>query len=67
MRRKFDNEFRSRAAIELIIGHLETDFRMEKNYLLGESSPQINALMDAAGWNLKKMMETFKKGSINFL
>ncbi|MCH7534973.1 MAG: IS5 family transposase, partial [Bacteroidetes bacterium] len=48
-------KFRRRAAIEPVIGHLKTDFRMGQNYLHGEESPQINAFLAAAGWNMKKM------------
>lgn len=55
------NKFRARAAIEPIIGHLKTDFRMAQNYLLGEKGIQINAFMAATAWNLKKMMEKLKK------
>ena len=58
MKRK---KFRRRAAIEPVIGHLKQHFRMGQNYLNGESSPQINALLAAAGWNFKKMMEKLKK------
>lgn len=53
-------KFRTRAAIEPIIGHLKTDFRLAKNYFLGETGPQINALLAATAWNLKKMMELLK-------
>ncbi|WP_201288647.1 transposase [Sphingobacterium composti Ten et al. 2007 non Yoo et al. 2007] len=53
-------KFRTRAAIEPIIGHLKTDFRMAKNYFRGENGPQINALLAATAWNLKKMMEILK-------
>jgi len=53
--------FRSRAGIEPIIGHLKTDFRMAQNYLWGEKGIQINALMAACAWNLKKMMEILKE------
>jgi len=49
--------FRSRAGIEPIIGHLKTDYRMAQNYLWGEKGIQINALMAATAWNLKKYME----------
>lgn len=49
--------FRSRAAVEPIIGHLKTDFRMAQNYLHGEAGIQINALMAATAWNMKKLME----------
>lgn len=50
-------KFRTRAAIEPIIGHLKTDFRLAQNYFLGETGPQINAFLSATAWNLKKMME----------
>ncbi|AZI40420.1 IS5 family transposase [Epilithonimonas vandammei] len=54
-------KFRTRAAIEPIIGHLKTDFRLAKNYFMGETGPQINALLAATAWNLKKMMELLKQ------
>jgi len=54
-------KFRRRAAIEPVIGHLKTDFRMQLNYLHGADSPQINAFLAAAGWNLKKMMTKLKE------
>ena len=53
-------KFRRRAAIEPVIGHLKTDFRMGQNYLHGSNSPQINAFLAATGWNLKKMMKKLK-------
>jgi IS5 family transposase len=52
---------RARAAIESIIGHLKTDFRLAQNYLHGEQGIQINALMAACAWNLKKMMEKLRE------
>ena len=60
-RRKKRNKFRRRAAIEPVIGHLKTDFRMGQNYLHGTQSPQINAFLAATGWNLKKKMKKLKK------
>jgi len=59
-KRKKRNKFRRRAAIEPVIGHLKTDFRMGQNYLHGKRSPQINAFLAATGWNLKKMMKKLK-------
>jgi IS5 family transposase len=47
----------ARAGIEPIIGHLKTDYRMQQNYLWHEKGIQINALMAATAWNLKKLME----------
>lgn len=54
-------KFRRRAAIEPVIGHLKTDFRMKQNYLSGSESSQINAFLAATGWNLKKMMKKLKQ------
>ncbi len=54
-------KFRTRAAIEPIIGHLKTNFRMAQNYYLGETGPQINALLAATAWNMKKMIEILKQ------
>ena len=54
-------KFRTRAAIEPIIGHLKSNFRLAQNYLLGETGSQINALLSATAWNMKKMMEILKE------
>ena len=45
-----------RAAIEPIIGHLKSDFRMARNYLKGAVGDHINLLMAAAAWNLNKWL-----------
>lgn len=66
-KRKKRKKFRRRAAIEPLIGHLKSDFRMGQNYLHGTLSPQINAFLAAAGWNLKKMMLQLKKESFSWL
>lgn len=59
-RQKKRKKFRRRAAIEPVIGHLKSDFRMGQNYLHGKQSAQINAFLAATGWNLRKMMKTLK-------
>ena len=48
--------FRRRAAIEPVIGHLKSDFRMARNYLKGKLGDQINVMMAACAWNMKKWM-----------
>ena len=60
-------KFRRRAAIEPVIGHLKTDFRMGQNYLHGTESPQINVFLAATGWNLKKMMLQLKEEAFYWL
>lgn len=59
-KRKKRKKFRRRAAIEPVIGHLKSDYRMAQNYLHGRRSPRMNAMLAATGWNLKKMMEKLK-------
>ena len=47
---------RRRAAIEPTIGHLKTDNRMNRNYLTGQVGDKINAVLAAAGYNLRKLL-----------
>lgn len=50
---------RQRAAIEPIIGHLKHDYRLSRNWLKGSEGDQVNLLMAACAWNLRKWMITF--------
>jgi transposase, IS5 family len=45
-----------RAAIEPTIGHLKSGNRMDRNYLAGQEGDRINALLAAAGYNLRKLL-----------
>ena len=45
---------RRRAAIEPIIGHLKTDFRLTRNFLKGVAGDTVNLLMAACAWNMAK-------------
>ena len=47
---------RRRAAIEPIIGHLKSDFRLARNYLKGSIGDHVNLLMAACAWNLKQWL-----------
>ena len=53
-----------RSAIEPVIGHLKSDFRMARNFLKGSLGDAINALMAAAAFNFKKWM---RQGGFCFL
>lgn len=66
-KRKKRKKFRTRSMIEPVIGHLKSDFRMAQNYLHGNHSPQVNAMLAATGWNLKKMMEKLKMKANHWL
>ena len=48
-----------RAAIEPIIGHLKADHRMNRNHYRGQQGDAANALLNAAGFNLRKLLAFF--------
>jgi hypothetical protein len=47
---------RRRAAIEPIIGHLKSDYRLARNFLKGMIGDCINLLTAACAWNLEKWL-----------
>ena len=48
-----------RAAIEPVIGHLKSEHRMERNRLKGRVGDQLNAVLSACGFNLRKLLRAF--------
>ena len=50
---------RRRAAIEPIIGHLKSDYRLSRNYLKGKLGDSMNVMMAAAAWNFRKWILAF--------
>jgi len=58
-KQKKREKFKRRAAIEPIIGHLKSDYRLERNYLKGFIGDEINLLLAATAWNLKKWMNLY--------
>ncbi len=48
--------FRRRAAIEPVIGHMKSDHRMDRNYLKGSEGDQVNAILSACGFNVRKLL-----------
>ena len=49
-------ELKRRSAIEATIGHMKTDGRLDRNFLLGQAGDAINALLAAAGHNLRLVL-----------
>ena len=50
-------EFKRRAAIEPVIGHLKDDHRMGRNYLAHSSGDAINAILAAVGYNFRRLIQ----------
>jgi Transposase DDE domain. len=48
--------FGRRSAIEPVIGHLKSDFRLARNYLKGAVGDVMNLLLAATAFNLRKWM-----------
>ncbi|MCR4317762.1 MAG: IS5 family transposase [Planctomycetes bacterium] len=48
-----------RQAIEPVIGHAKNDHRMDRNFLHEIRGDQINCILAAAGFNLKKLIRAF--------
>ncbi len=55
-RRKLRKQLRRRAAIEPVIGHLKSDYRLSRNYLKGVMGDHRNVLLAAAAHNFAKWM-----------
>ena len=50
---------KKRSAIEPVIGHLKADHRLARNPLLRKIGDQVNAILAACGFNLKKLLRAF--------
>ena len=49
-------ELKQRSAIEATIGHMKTDGRLDRNFLLGHDGDAANALLVAAAHNLRLVL-----------
>jgi IS5 family transposase len=63
-KRKEREQFRRRASIEPIIGHLKQDHRMLRNYLKGVEGDMINTLLAGAAFNMMKMLRKIRESII---
>jgi IS5 family transposase len=49
-------EMKRRAAVEPVIGHIKNEHRMDRNYLAGTQGDAINAILAAAGYNFRLLL-----------
>lgn len=59
--------FGRRAAIEPVISHLKSDYRLSRNFYKGITGDNINVMLSAAAFNFKRMMNTWKDAFWTFL
>src|SRR5882757_7980825 len=50
-------ELRRRSAVEPVIGHAKAEHRMGRNYLAGTHGDAVNAVLAAAGYNFRRLLE----------
>jgi len=48
-----------RAAVEPIIGHLKSDYRLNRNHLKGKTGDHANVVLAAAAYNMAKLLAWF--------
>ena len=65
-KQKMRKQFRARAGIEPIIGHIKHDHRMHRNYLSGVIGDNMNTILAATGFNMMKMLKRLKILSLEF-
>ncbi len=61
------NRHKRRAAIEPIIGHLKSDYRMNRNFLKGVIGDEMNVLLAASAMNFKRVINLWKQRLNNWV
>ncbi|QQG66647.1 IS5 family transposase [Desulfobulbus oligotrophicus] len=54
-------ELKRRSAVEPVIGHMKTDGKLGRNYLLGTLGDTINALLCGAGHNIRLILKKLRE------
>ena len=49
-------ELRRRAAVEPVIGHMKSDHRLDRNFLIGPHGDATNAVLAAVGYNFARLI-----------
>jgi IS5 family transposase len=49
-------ELKRRSAVEPVIGHLKSDHRMDRNFLIGTEGDAANAVLAAVGYNFARLL-----------
>jgi transposase, IS5 family len=54
--RTIKRELKRRSAVEPVIGHLKSDHRMDRNFLIGAEGDAANAVLAAVGYNFARLL-----------
>ena len=58
---RIKRELRRCAAVEPVIGHIKTEHRMGRNYLVHPEGDAVNAILTAAGYNFSLILKWLRK------
>jgi len=61
------NKLKRRSAIEPTIGHVKSDNGMARNYLKTKEGDRLNAILAAAGYNMRKLLSAFLYAITEFI
>jgi IS5 family transposase len=59
--RAIGRELKRRSAVEPVIGHLKSDHRMDRNFLIGSEGDAANAVLAAVGYNFARLLAWLKQ------
>ena len=65
--RAIRNKLKRRSAIEPTIGHIKSDNRMARNFLKTAEGDRLNAILAAAGYNMRKLIAAFLYAPAEFM
>jgi Transposase DDE domain len=57
----YKRELRRRATVEPVIGHIKSDHRMDRNFLIGSHGDAANAVLAAVGYNFRRLVAWLKR------
>jgi IS5 family transposase len=66
-KRKVKKQLKRRSAIEPVIEHLKSGHRLSRNYLSCVFSDNINVMLAATGYNLKRLLRKLKHFLLDYL
>ena len=59
--RQIKRELKRRSAVEPVIGHLKSDHRMDRNFLIGSDGDATNAVLAAIGYNFARLLAWLRR------
>lgn len=59
--RAIKRDLKRRSAVEPVIGHMKSDHRMDRNFLIGTEGDAANAVLAAVGYNFARLLAWLRR------